>query len=227
MQDFIWQPKGSDHIVKEQVRNLLCGELSLPHKARHKAHITQDTLNASHNSIETITQGQVGHEINGPTPKPSARDRQRIQQPSRCLRAVLGTLANLTSPTNPLTTAAHVGPPHTSRQQLMHLLGTKVGCSHAAVGFIQQQLPARGRHHQSSSLPSATKHKFETMHLTYMKQGVRATCSSCKLSHFHVSMLPRGIRDTSQERWFHFQRLHSPYTWSTWSPTCPTTTLAS
>ena len=57
MQDFIWQPKGSEHILKEQVRNLLCGELPLPHKTRHKVPLPKDTLNASHNIIVTITQG--------------------------------------------------------------------------------------------------------------------------------------------------------------------------
>ena len=63
MQNSIRQPKSSDHILNKQVCHLLCGELSLPHKARHKAHIPQDTLNASHDSIETIVEGQVGLEI--------------------------------------------------------------------------------------------------------------------------------------------------------------------
>ena len=78
MQNFIRQTKGSDNILKEQVRDLLCGELSLSHKARHKAHIFQDSLNASHHSIETITQWQVGHKVNGPMPKLSARDWQWV-----------------------------------------------------------------------------------------------------------------------------------------------------
>ena len=54
MEDFFRQTKGSDNILKEQVHKLLCGELSLPHKARHKVHVPQDTLNASHHSILTI-----------------------------------------------------------------------------------------------------------------------------------------------------------------------------
>ena len=197
MQDFIRQPKSFDHIIKEQVRNLLCEELSLPHKARHKAHIPKDTLNASHDSIETIAKGQVGHEIDGPTPKPPARDWQWVQQTSRCLGAILSTLANLTRPTNLLTAAIHVWPPHPCKQQLMHLLGTKVSCSHAAVVFIQQQLPTRGRHHQSRSLPSTTKHKLEIMHLAYMKHGMQATCSLYQFTHFHISMLLGGFRDMS------------------------------
>ena len=131
MQDFIWQPKSSDHIIKEQVRNLLYRELSLPHKARHKVHIPQDALNTSHNILESIAQGQVGHEIDGPTPKPPARDWQWVQQTSRCLGAILSTLTNPTRPTNLLTTATHVWSPHTCGQQLMHLLGTEDGCSHA------------------------------------------------------------------------------------------------
>ena len=90
------------------MHNLLCGELSLPHKARHKAHIPKDTLNASHDSIETIAKGQVGHEIDGPMPKPPARDWQWVQQTSRCLGAILGTLADLVGSTDLLTTAMHV-----------------------------------------------------------------------------------------------------------------------
>ena len=74
MQYLIWQTKGYDNTFKEQVPTLLCGEFSLPHKARHKAHIPQETLNASHHSIVTITQGQFGHEINGSTPKPPAKN---------------------------------------------------------------------------------------------------------------------------------------------------------
>ena len=97
-------------------------------------------------------------------PKPPARDWEWVQQASRCLGTILGTLADLTKPTNLLARAIHVWPPQMCRQQLMHLLGTKVGYSHAAVAFIQQQLPTRGRHHQFGSLPSATKHKFKTIH---------------------------------------------------------------
>ena len=174
MQEFIWKPKGFDSIFEEWLCNLLCRELSFPHKARNKAHAPKDTLNASHNSIETITQGQVGHEIDGATPKPPARDWQWVQQTSRCLGTILGTPADLTGPTNLLTTVMHVRPPHTCGQQLMHFLGIKAGCSHAAVGFIQQQPPARGRHHWSGSLPSATKHKFNTRHLMRMEQGMQA-----------------------------------------------------
>ena len=74
MQRFIWQTKGSDNILKEQVCHLLCEELSLPYKARHKAHIPQHTFNGSHHSIAPITEGQVGHEIDRPMPKPPARD---------------------------------------------------------------------------------------------------------------------------------------------------------
>ena len=145
MQDFIWQPKSSDHILKEQVRYLPCGELSLPLEARYKAHTPQDTLSASHHSIETMAK--VVHEVDAPMPKPSAREWQWVQQTSRCLGAILGMLADLTGPTDLLATVLHVAPPHTSRQQLIHIFGTKVGCSHAAVGFIQHHLPARGRHH--------------------------------------------------------------------------------
>ena len=112
MQDCIGQTKGSDHILKEQVCNLLCVELSLPHKARHKANMTKDTLNASHHSIGIITQGQAGHEVNGPIPN-LLQVISRVQQTSRCLGAILGMLADLACTHNPSTVPTHTWPPNT------------------------------------------------------------------------------------------------------------------
>ena len=129
MQNVIRQTRSSDHIFKEQVCILLCGELSLPHKARHKSHISKDTHNASHNSIETIAKGQVGCKVNGPTPRPPATDWQWVQQTIRCLGTILGILADLSRSTNLLTAVTYVWLPHTCIQQLMHRFGTKVGRS--------------------------------------------------------------------------------------------------
>ena len=86
-----------------------------------------------------------------------------------------------------------MGPPDSRKQQLVHLLGTKVGYKLAAMDFIQKYLPTGSRYHQPRSLIGASKHKFKAMQLPYMQLGMGATCPTTNFLHFHVSILPRGL----------------------------------
>ncbi len=87
MQHFIGQTKRPDNRVKEQGRDMLGGELSLPHEAWHKAHVTKYALYTSHYGVKATTKRQVGHKIYRPMTETSVRYRQRLQEPRGRLRA--------------------------------------------------------------------------------------------------------------------------------------------
>ena len=62
------------------------------------------------------------------------------------------------------------------------------------------------------------------MQLLHMKQCMRTPSTMSNFAHFHVSIMPRGICKTCQERGFDFQGQSSPNCWATWRPTCKPTT---
>ena len=95
--------------------------------------------------------------VHGVAAKSLLGHREWLQQAWGGLCTVLSMLTDLTLTANYLTTVLHMGPPYPRRQELVHLFGPKVGCQHATVGFIQQQLPTGCRYHQPSSSLGATK----------------------------------------------------------------------
>ena len=91
-----------------------------------------------------------------------------------------------------------MGPPD-PRRQLMHFLGPKVGCQHATVGFIQQQLPTGCRYHQPSSTLGATKDQLKPMQFPNVKASVASLSPTNQLLHFHISISPRGFSNTCKK----------------------------
>ena len=118
-----------------------------------------------------------------------------------------------------------MGPPEPCCQQLVHLLGAKVGSKLAAVDFVQKQLPTGSRYHQPRCLIGAPNHKFEPMKLLYVKLSMGNTSSTPQFLHFHVSILPGGFMHTCQKGRFDLQRANVYMSGVTWRPMC--TSIAS
>ena len=146
-----------------------------------------------------ITQEQVSHEINRPTPKYPGGWWQWLQQSSWQLVTVLCTLADLTRATDLLTTGSHLRPPHTCSQYSIHLFGTKVCTQFITMSLIQQKLATALWHHQSSSFTLAPKDEFKPMPSPHMKHSMCPTCPTCKLSHLSVRRFARCFMDMCQE----------------------------
>ena len=163
MQHLIRQPKQPDNCIEEQGCYLLSRQLSFSHVARYNPDKPKQTLNASHDCILPPTQGQVGHEIDGPTAKTPGRRRDGLQESSRLLCTVLGALTHLTFTANLLAALPHVWPPNSSSQQGIHPPGPEMCGYLAAVGFVQQHLLTHPRHHQPGSFSLAPKHQFKPM----------------------------------------------------------------
>ena len=130
----------------------------------------------------------------------------RFQQSWGCLCAIFSTLTNLTWLTNLLTGNSHLWPPHTSRQQSMHLFRPKMSRQLSVVDLIQQYLPTRRWHHQSRLLFCALKYQFKPVFGHNMKLSMIPMCFLSQLPHFNVWKIPHGLINTCQERWFHNQQ---------------------
>ena len=120
MQDLIRQPKQPHDCIEEQCCNLLSRKLPFAHVARYNPNKPKQPFNASHDCILPPTQGQVGHEIDGPSAKAPGRRREWLQETIRQLCTVLGALAHLTSEANLLAALPHVGPQYTCSQKSIH-----------------------------------------------------------------------------------------------------------
>ena len=101
-----------------------------------------------------------------------------------CLCAIFSTLTNLTLLTNLLTRNSHLWPPHTSRQQSMHLFRPKMSRQLSVVDLIQQHLPTRRWHHQSRLLFCAFIDQIKPVFGYNMKLSMTSTCSTSQVSSF-------------------------------------------
>ena len=139
-----------------------CSAESSPSPMKQGTTLTNPNIpfNASHDCILPPTQGQVGHEIDRPTPKTPGGWRDGLQESSGLLGAVLGALTHLTSLANLLAALPHVRPPNTCSQQSIHPPSPEVCGYLTAVGFVQQYLLTHPRHHQPCSFSLAPKHQF-------------------------------------------------------------------
>ena len=134
---------------------------------------------------------------------------------------------NLTLLTNFLTIFSHLWPPHTSRQQSMHLFGPKMSRQLNVVDFIQQHLPTKRWHHQSRLLFWAFIDQFKPVFGYNMELSMTPTCSTSYLPHFNVWWIPCGLVNTCQKGGFNNQRRNKglvmcPMSINTWINTLTT-----
>ena len=199
MQHFIRQPKQPDNCMDEQGCYVLSRKLSFSHVARYNPDKPKQTLNASHECILPPTQGQVGHEIDRPTPKTPGRRRDGLQESSSLLGTVLCMLAHLTLTANLLAALPHVWPPHSCNQESIHPPCPEMSGYLAAVGFVQQHLLTHPRHHQPGSFSLAPKHQFKSMPCPHMEFSMSPTCSPYQLPHLCIRGLPGSFVDSCQK----------------------------
>ena len=146
-------------------------------------------------NIPALTQGQVGHEINGPSAKTPGRQREWLQETSRQLPTVLGVLTHLTSAACLLAALPHVVLPHMCSQKSIHPPSPEVSCCMTAMGLIQQHLLTHPRHHKPCSFYLAPKIQFQPMLRPYMELCMSPTCSPDQLAHFSIRGLPGSFVD--------------------------------
>ena len=98
MEHLLWYPKQDNYMLKEQMCTLFSGQCPLPHRNRYKANKFRQPVHNGKDPVEPrTTHGEVGHEIHAPAMEPTGRDWEVLQDPSRGLGAVFGSLTNLTA----------------------------------------------------------------------------------------------------------------------------------
>ena len=188
MQDLIWQTKQPHNCIEEQHCNLLSKKLPFTPAASYNPNNPKQPFNANHDCILPLTQGHVGHEINGPSAKMPGKWREWLQETIRQLRIVFGMLAHLISATFLLADLPHVRPPDTCSQKSIHPLSPKVSCHITAVGLVQQHLLTHPRHHN----PCSFSWPLNTSSSTCLDPTWNCARLSCalKFPHFCIRGLP-------------------------------------
>ena len=114
-------------------------------------------------------------------------------------------LTNLTLFSNSLTWFLYLCPPHTSRQQSMHLFGPKMSRKLSIMDFIQQHLLTKRQHHQSRLLFWAFIDEIKSMFRHHMKLSMTPTCLTSQLPHFSIWWIPCSLTNTCQKGGFNHQ----------------------